>query len=239
MDIVLKIDDNMKGFLGKFQDASNIAMVRTLNTQAALSRKNAIKNVKADFTNRNNYTTRQIQFEKATETRNTTLAYRAESRVGATKKAGYMKLQEEGGKKTNKSGSSAIAIGQRESRGGSMAMVISKQYYLNKMKSSRMVRGSFSKNYTSRKARTVARLAMAYKTKKFIKSKNRIMEVTSFSTRGNRPKIRTRLLYTVDNNPVRVKSNPWLEPATRKPAVDGPNIYKHALKKLFKEGKIV
>ena len=239
MDIVLKIDDNMKGFLGKFQDASNIAMVRTLNTQAALSRKDAIKNVKADFTIRNNFTTRQIQFEKATETRNTTLAYRAESRVGATKKAGYMKLQEEGGKKRNKAGSGNISIGRRAARGGSTGNVIQNKYHLRNITRWDFAWGGYTQFHKSKKAKHVALAAAAFKNKKLILAKNRILEVTAFKASGRKPRIKTRVLYTVEHKNVMVKSNPWLEPATRKPAVDGPNIYKHALKKLFKEGKIV
>lgn len=238
-DLTIIINDNLKGLMGKFQGASNLAMTRMLSTQAALTRKNAISNIKADFTLRNTHTTRQIQFDKAVETSVTSVAFRASSRAGATKKAPYMKLQEEGGTKKNKSGGTNISIGQKDARGGSQAQLISKQYYLNKMKSSKMVRGPFTKNYKSRKAQTVARLAMAYKTKKFIKSKNRILSVTAFYSSGNRPKIKTRVLYTIEHNPVVVKSEPWLEPATLKPTFDGPAIYKSQLRKIFKDGKII
>jgi len=168
MDIVLKIDNRMKGFLGKFQESSNIAMVRTLNTQAALTRKDAIKNVKADFTIRNNFTTRQIQFEKATETRNTTLAYRAESRVGATKKAGYMKLQEEGGKKRNKAGSGNISIGRRAARGGSTGNVIQNKYHLRNITRWDFAWGGYTQFHKSKKAKHVALAAAAFKNKKLI-----------------------------------------------------------------------
>jgi hypothetical protein len=237
---VLKIDD--KGFKAGFVDykkAQALALTQTLSTQAALTRKNALRQIKSDMTLRNTHTARQIQFDKAKETSVTSQAFRAFAVVGATKKAGYMELQEEGGRKKTKRGGTSIAIGRPSARGGSTGQTISRQYYLNKMKN-KTVKGSFAKNYRSRKARNVARYAVGFAKSKYVRSNNKIFEVTSFKGGGgSRPKIKMRLLYTLAHDPVRVPPSPWLEPSTRQPARDGFNIYKSRMKKLFRSGKII
>lgn len=237
---VLKIDDRgLKAGFVDYQKASNIALTRTLTIQAALTRKNAIKNIEEDFVTRNTWTRRQIQFDKARETSITSQAFRAVARAGATKRSSYMALQETGGQKKALSGGSKIAIAQRAARGGSSRSVVQSQFRLRKMSQGKRVTGNTSRKYTSRKARNVARLAVAFRTKKILRKDKKFFQVTSFRASGGRVKAKMRLLYTLEHDPVRVKSKPWLLPATRKPVIDGPAIYKSQLKKLFRSAKII
>ena len=237
---ILQLDDRgLKAGFVDFKKANALALTRTLSIQAALTRKNAIKNIKEDMTLRNTFTTRNIQFDKAQETSVTSQAFRAVARAGATKRAPYMALQETGGRKKTRTGA-PVAIGQRAARLGSSKNVISKRYYLRKMRQNNMVTSSKSRKYSSRKARNVARMAVAFEKKKFIKSGDGIFEVTSFQAgKGRRPKIKMRLLYTTGHENVIIRPKPWLLPATRKPVADGPNIYKSQLKKLFRSAKII
>ena len=126
-EFTLKIDDKgLKAGFVDFEKANTIAVRNTLNTQAALSRKNYLKIVREDFTLRNDKTTKRIQFDKATQEH----INQMESRVGS--KSDYMALQEEGGIKRSKKGS-RIAIGERPVRiSRSSAKAIPKANYLNK-----------------------------------------------------------------------------------------------------------
>lgn len=237
---VLKIDDRgLKAGFIDFEKASAIALTRTLTIQAALTRKNAIKNIKDNMVLRNTWTIRNIQFDKAQETSVTSQAFRAVARAGATKRAPYMALQETGGQKKAKSGGTKIAIAQKAARGGSSRGVVQSQFRLRKMSQGKRVTGNTSRNYTSRKARNVARMAVAFRTKKIIRKDKKFFQVTSFRASGGRVKARMQLLYTLEHDPVRVKPKPWLLPATRKPVIDGPAIYKSQLKKLFRSAKII
>ena len=71
------------------------AAAKTVNIQAAQTRKNAIENIKTQFHQRNDFTVRNIRFTSCPE--NVTRLEDVQSEVGATERAGYMELQETGG----------------------------------------------------------------------------------------------------------------------------------------------
>ncbi len=227
-EFLLKIDDRglTQGFVD-FEKANTIAVKKTLDTQVALSRRNYLKNVQDDFVLRNTFVKRSIQFDKVDATTINNMV----ARVGS--KAPFMAMQEEGGIKRAKSGN-RLAIPSRAARGGSNAMVVAKGVYLRRMKSRQMVRGAFKKKYQSRKARNVARMAVAHKTDKFIKKKDGIYKVDAFRARGGRVRIRMRRLYKFETGAVRIKPTGHLENAIKKPVQDGPNIHKSQIKKLLK-----
>ena len=222
------VDDRRlrEGFVD-FEKANAIAIRKTLDTQAALSRRNYLANVKENFTLRNTFTRRSIQFDKVETDKIKDMV----SRVGS--KAPYMALQEEGGRKKPKSGR-RMAIPSKAARGGSNAAVVSKDFYLQRMRSRQMISGSFKKNYRSRKARGVARMAMAYKTKKFIKRNDGIYRVDGFRARRGNVRIKMTRLYNLENASVRIQATHHLENAIKKPVQDGPNIHRSQIKKLLK-----
>jgi hypothetical protein len=229
-DFKLEIDDKAltAGFVD-FTKANAIATRRTLDTQVALSRRNYLDNVKGDFTLRNTFVRRSIQFDKVDPA--VSRLENMEARVGS--KAPFMELQEEGGVKRPKSGG-RLAIPMNAARGGSNAMVVSKAFYLRKMRNRQMVSGNFKRDYRSRKARNVARMAVAYEKKKFIKRNDGIYRVDSFRARGGRVRIRMQRLYNVENATAKIKPTHHLEDAIKKPVKDGPNIHRSQIKKLLK-----
>ena len=232
-DFTLKIDDKgLKAGFVDFKKANTIAVRNTLNIQAALSRKNYIRNMENEFTTRNTFTRRSIQFDKADQAD----IFLMESRVGS--KAEYMALQEEGGRKRPKKGT-RLAIGERPARGGSSASVILRSNYLRRMKNASMVSGSFKKSYSSRKARAVARMAIGFKTKKFIKKRDGIYVVKSFRARNGKVKVRMSRIYSLTQTSVRIKPTHLLERSIKKPVNDGPNIHKSQIKRLFRSATII
>jgi hypothetical protein len=239
MKIKLELDDKrLKAGFADFPKANAEAVKNTLNVAAALTRRNAITNVKNDFTLRNTFTTRNIQFDKATLSG--TSIKNMESRVGATERADYMATQEDSGKrKLSKKSSGNTAIPQTSTRiGRSSSKMVSKALYLRSMRS-KMVKGRMRKNFKSPKARVVARMYVANRENKFFKrSDGSILRVKQFSKSGkNTVTARTELLYTLIKRPIFIRQNKWLEPATKKPARDLDNIYKSNLRKLWKTGK--
>ena len=106
--------------------------IATVNVQAALTRKNAVKLVQDNFTLRNNFTTSQIQFEQMPQTRFISLD-KITSRVGITEKADYMARQETGGVRKNESGNN-LAIPTNRARGGNRGSPVLKNNYLTKLK---------------------------------------------------------------------------------------------------------
>lgn len=131
-------------------NASETATRNTLNTVAFLSRKNSISNINQNFIIRNTFTQRQIQVERVKENIPIGLMW---SSVGATEKADYMALQEEGGVKEGKNGN--ILMAQVAARGGSNKNLVSKSMYYKKIKKNIV-------NYSQRKGSSFQALLFFY-----------------------------------------------------------------------------
>ena len=236
MKIKLDLDDrSLKRGFADFPKANLEAVKNTLNTAAALTRRGGIQNVRDDFTLRNTFTTRNIQFEKAEGSSINQL----ESRAGATERAKYMAKQESGGiRDLSKKSKGSTAIPTTGVRiGFSGAKPVNKKMYLRSIRK-KMVKGRIRKNFKSPKARMVARMFVANRENKlFRRSDGSIIRVKQFSKSGrNRVTARTQLLYTLVRRPLIIKKQPWLEPATVKPSRDLDNIYRSNLRKLWKTG---
>jgi len=235
MKIKLILDDRglRRGFVN-FKSANIVAVKNTLNIAAGLTRRNAVANVKKDFILRNSWTVRNIQFEKV----NTNKIKKMESRVGATSRAGYMADQESGGQR-KRSSTGNTSIGQKYARQGqSKNRPVSKSKYISRV-GKKIVKGKMSKNYTSHKARFVAVMAKAYQKKLFIKRGQNIYRVANFTASGGRVRAQLQHIYNIVEKNIYLAPEPWLKPATVKPARDIFNIYKSQLRKLWKDGKII
>lgn len=229
---ILTIEDGVNKGFTNYKEANIKGVRNTLNTMAALTRKNAIKNVKNNFTLRNTYTTKNIIFKKADKT----IIAGMESQAGALKRAKYMKLQEEGGQRPNVDG--RTAIGQKNARkGNSSRQVVSRNYYIKRI-APRIVRGPFKKKFKSSKAKMVASMHVAHKKKLFLKRGGNIYRVSSVFSSGGHTKAKLDHLYHITTKQIFIDREPWLLPATKKPVRDGPNIYKSSMKKLWKDGTI-
>lgn len=227
---ILDIDDKITPGFVNFKKANIQAIQNTLNIQAALTRRNAIKNVKDNFVLRNTYTTRNIQFEKTSEKN----ISKMESRVGALDRADYMKTQELGGQRTDSDG--RTAIGQKGARKAqSRGKPVVKSLYVRRI-GKKIVKGPFKKNLKTSKSKIVAAMFVAQKKKLYIKKNENIYFVNSIYSHGGNIKADIKHIYNIQTRPLVIKADPWLLPATFKPARDGANIYKVQIRRLWKDG---
>lgn len=224
-----KLDIDTQKLKLDFKDiinASETATRNTLNTVAFLSRKNAISNINQNFTIRNTFTQRQIQVERVKENIPIGLMW---SSVGATEKADYMALQEEGGVKEGKNGN--ILMAQVEARGGSNKNLVSKSMYYKKIKKNIV---NYSQRKGSRKASLIATAYIAYKNNKFLRYKDNIYQITGFTKSGNKASFTKKHIYNVSQKTAKIKQNKWLEPAIQKPIADFQNIFNSNINKLLR-----
>jgi hypothetical protein len=213
--------------------AGKIAAKNTLNKCAFLTRKNAIQNIKDKFINRNDFTTRQIQVQSVNSTDINTMF----SEVGATEKAGYMELQETGGSKKPKRGSSMAIPQISTARRGSKRNLVSRQLYLKELKKNSIKgRVKNQKTYTSK---LVARMFMAKKLNKVIAYNKGIFKITGFVKNKNSIHFTKKLIYSTGHKSISVKSKKWFAPAYKKPMEDIQNIYDSEIIKLLRGKDII
>lgn len=220
-----------RGF-ANIKRAQSIAARNTLNTQAAMARRDYLKNVNDELIIRNTFTRRNIRFEK-TEAR---VIKNMESKAGATEKAEYMELQEEGGIKKPKRGGS-IPMAQLAARRGSLKNTVSKRRNIRSLKR-RKVKGKYSKSGTS-KSRTVARAYIAHKKNLSVHIDKNIYKIISFNRRNGRVRFRKIHLYNVSERRAHIKGKPMLGPAAKHAGSQGQGIYNSQVRKLLRQKKII
>jgi len=220
--------------LNDFPAANKEATKNALNTAAALSRKNAVKNIRNDFTLRNKFTERNIQFDKV----QSSSADEMMSVIGATQKVPYMKTQDEGGVKLKKGKSYALA--SRQARDGSDKNVINKMNYMQHIIRRGIRQGQPSKRGKAisrgRKGNAVAQMYIANKNNLVIVRGNKIFSVPHFEKRGRDHVIaNTKLLYTLRRESINIKKTEWLKRAIYKPSQDLERIYISQIKKIWRK----
>lgn len=232
MNISMDFDSKklQRGFVN-IEKANQIAVQGTLNTQAALTRRNAIGNLESNFINRNTFTKRQIQFQK-TEIK---AISQMEARTGATERAGYMELQETGGDNKPKKGAN-LAIPTNRARNNSKSSLVRRAVYQRAIKKKK-VKGRFQKQGT-RKSRMVAMAYVAERENKLLKINSGIYSVSTFKKTKTTINYKRSMIYNTKESSVNILSNPWLEPATKKPIQDGQAIYNSQINKLLKKDVI-
>jgi len=197
--------------------------IATVNVQAALARKNAITNLKTDFTLRNAFTASQIQFTQMPQGRFALSAI--ESRVGITEKAAYMARQETGGVRKPAGGGSSLAIPTSLARGGNRGSPVMKKNYLRELK--RKTVGIDNADNSGR--RLVAAAALG----KVIRYNKGLFVVKNFVKKSdNRVSFKMDLIYTFKYKETVTPERKWLLPASEKPAQDVENIFISQMKKL-------
>ena len=228
MRIKLEIKGNMGAGFKDFGRAAPIATRKTLNIAAGLSRRNAVGLVKRNFTERNTHTRRNIQFRRAGGNKIENMR----SSVGATTAASYMGIHEIGGIRKKKG--RATAIPQEGARIGlSDKRPVRKPRYISRIET-RRVKGPYRRNYKSRRARFVAKMAVAYKRKKYFQRGPNMFEVSSFSAGGGKVDAKLKYLYKAQRQSINISKRSWLAPAVEKPARDLPFIWRGQVLRLFK-----
>lgn len=221
-------ESQIKRVFSQTLEAQVKAVSGTLDTLAGLTRRNYIKEQQEELTIRNTFTKRQTQFQKV-ETR---VLKNMFSEAGATKKADYMEIQEEGGSRRPKKGN-RLAIPQRAARGGSNRQTVRRDRYIRRVGRQR-IKGAYRKSITSKKAQLVARAYMADKLGKSIKHGDNIYMVSGFNKAGGSPRFRLKHLYNMSKSQTRVRKTPMLIPATKQPIRDSQRIYNSQARKLMK-----
>jgi hypothetical protein len=203
------------------------AATNKVNIEAALTRKKAQVILKSNFTIRNNFTAKQIQFTQMPPGRYALSAIQSE--VGITEKAAYMARQEEGGKHEAPEGKELAIPTDLARTGGARQGVVQRKRRLSQLKSQK-VKGNFRRGGTH-KSRQVARAAVAFTKKKLIRYGDNLFEVTSFEAVKGKVQFRIREVYGFDKPSTVTKAQPWLKPATDAVAAQGEKIFISEMKK--------
>ena len=211
--------------------AAGMASRNTLNTMAALTRRRYLKNAQAELTLLSSFTKRNIRFDKTDYLK----ISRQKTEAGATERAQYMELQEDGGIKKTKGGNN-IAMAQDAARGGSNKRRVLKANYLKKIQR-RTVRWPTSGG--SKRSR-ILRVAAAAKTKGlFMNYGQNIYKITSFSRMNGRATFSKQHIYNVSQKAARIKPVAMLGPATKKPIADAQGIFNSQIKKMLRQKNII
>ncbi len=205
------------------------AATNTVNIQAALGRKNVIQAIKDNFITRNNFTTRQVQFDKMPQGLYSLNSI--QSTVGITEKAAYMERQDKGGIHAPQAGSK-LAIPTDTARGGK-SKALPRMYRVNNL-SRKKVRGKFKRNIQSHKARQVARAYVAFKTGKLVSFGKNLHKVTSYTKSGSSIHFKLKQIYNFSKTQTKTPPKPFFEKATEKPARDGQKIFNSQMDKIAK-----
>jgi hypothetical protein len=197
------------------------AAINKVNIQAARTRTKAIQNIKADFTVRNTFTARQVQYTQMPQGRYS--LSRIQSSVGITEKGSYMARQELGGIRRPAVGKN-LAIPTAAARGGSNALPIPRKNYVSRIKS-KVIRptGGYLTDGTH-KARIVE-MAAAAKKGGFLSINKKIFRVENFVKNDGGAKFRLRQLYGFDRKTTITQPQPWLKPASDAVAKQGEKIF--------------
>lgn len=211
--------------------ATGMASKNTLNIMASLTRKNYTKNANDNLTLRNTFTKRNIQFKKTDFIK----MKRQVVRVGATQRADYMELQENGGIKKSKSGNT-IGMAQNPARGGSFSRLVTRSNYLRRIQKNTV---RWPQGGGSKKSRIVRVAFVAYNKNKFMNYSKNIYKVSSFNKINKRIRFKKIHIYNVSQTSAKINSVPMLWPATKKPIRDSQNIFNSQIKKMLKQKKII
>lgn len=183
------------------------AAINTVNITAAVSRQNAQRLMQKNFTLRNTFTQNSVIYSKCPS--GVSQLKNVKSEMGLLPKAGYMALQETGGKKTAPTSSNLI-IPNTNARLGSNSNRVKKFYQYSNIRQNlkpRTINGTPSR---SKMALAVAAYNAA-KSKGFVRVNNTIFQVLRFKP-DNRL-FSSRPILNLKHKSVFVPARPWMEPA--------------------------
>jgi hypothetical protein len=198
-----------------------------VNIQAGMARKKALANIQSDFTLRNTWTARQIQYTQWPQGRYALSVIQAT--VGATEAASYMERQEKGGTHRPLQGKT-LAIPTDAARGGSKAAPVLRQNYMSKVMKKAVRFGSYLTD-GSQGARIIAMAAQAAKKGGFISMNRRLFRVENFIQRDQGVTFRLRQFYGFERKSTLTPASPWLLPAVEAVAAEGEKIFAQQMKK--------
>ena len=202
------------------------ACQNTVNTQAALTRKNAIERISNDFTLRNQWTTRGSNLNYTQCPRSVTSISDIQSEVGST--LDYMERQEKGGVHNPKQGKQ-LAIPSTMARGGNNSKKVLYRFNYSNIKTV-----GKSLHQKTRSAQYVARAFVSFKNGAFMTLTKTLYQITKFRKTGDKITFTQTPIYNLKFKKTITPPKPWLEPSTLGPAADGQAIFNAQLDKLYK-----
>jgi hypothetical protein len=226
----LVIDDisNIHILTADMKKAIIKAAINKVNIEAALTKRKATELIQRNFTIRNTFTARQIQYTSMPQGLYSLSLI--QSVVGITPRAAYMARQEEGGRR-RPVGGKTLAIPTDTARGGARGSLVAKKNYLSRIKS-KVVRARGYLLDGSHKARIAAMAAEAAAKGGFISLNKKIFQVENFRSLGTRTSFRLRQIYGLDKTSTITRPQPWLKPASEIVAREGEKIFIRELQKL-------
>lgn len=182
------------------------AGINTVNIVAATARNNAIRNIKKDFTLRNDFTIGGVKFIKCGV--NVKTLSEISSSTGIDERRGYMARQEEGGVKKNHGGSNLIIPNTNARVGKSNSSAISSQYRYKNLKQK-----LYRRQNSSKMALAVAAFNAA-KNKGFIRINNTIFQVSRFEPKRDNRMFIAKPVLNLKFKTTYTPKKAWLEPAS-------------------------
>jgi hypothetical protein len=205
------------------------AAINKVNIQAARTRTKAVQNIKADFTIRNTFTARQVQYTQMPQGRYS--LSKIQSTVGITEKASYMARQELGGIRRPAIGKT-LAIPTVAARGGNNASLVLRQNYISRLRKKTVKGGNYSRKGGTYRSKLVARAYVAYKHDLFMRFTDKLFKVTGFRKSSEGVSFLLHQIYGFDKKTTVTRPQPWLKPASEAVARQGERIFINEMHKL-------
>lgn len=199
------------------------AATNTVNITAAISRQNAQRLMRRNFTLRNTFTEKSVIYAKCPP--GVTRLQDVKSEMGLLPKAGYMETQEKGGRKTSPTGANLI-IPNTNARMGNNAFRVKKFYQYSN------IRANFEKRQGSSKMALAVAAYNAAHSKGFIRINNTIFQVLRFKPKGDNRMFTARPILNLKHKSVFVPARPWMQPAIDYAQRLMPDIYGKEMDKL-------
>lgn len=192
------------------------AQRNTINDMAFDAMRGGRGNVRSDFINRNTWTVRTISANKARRTGDY-------AEVGSSE--GYMRKQENGGR-----GEKYIATGNTSgetARTVPRKRPIKRSLWINKLQVAKARYESISSHGMNMRQLNIAALKAAKKNgeRYVIMDKGRGRGFGLYQVLGTKKKPKSRILYKILKAQSRIKSSPWLKPASEKASKMGATYY--------------
>lgn len=203
--------------------------VNTVNICAAVIRKNSIETAKQNFTMRNDFSTRQIQYDACPKDVKDINSIQTE--VGATAKAPWMARQENGGMHTTDG--KALKIPNRNARGGSNARPVIKTNYFKKGSGKMISYEMNDKTHGTGKSALVSAAYKAARDKTWLYYKRTVFAVTGFSAENGKASFTLTPLYNLKFTETKTEAKPWLKPNTDKTLADMDKIFCQQMDKVY------
>lgn len=223
----IKLMDSMGEVVKDVERKFIKAGIGTVNNLAAVSRANAQRNIKENFTTRNNFTVNSVVFDKCDPNVQTLSEIKAE--MGLLPKAGYMRLHETGGVKTAKTGANLI-IPTTNARLGNNAYRVKEFYKYKNVRNNFYPRKLNGQPSRSKQALILASFYAA-KNRGFVRVDNILYQVRKFRPAGGKLFSATPIL-NMKHKSAFLPDRPWMKPAIERAENLTQKIFNQQMDKL-------